>query len=592
KDGTVTSDAKGDNFATAEDVADAINSASKAAKTEVVQGDNIVVSSETGTDGQTIYTVATAKDLNVNSVNLGNVVLNTNGLVFGNNGPSITFSGINAGNKVITNVANGSISSTSTDAVNGSQLYAVTQTAVAAKTEVVQGDNIVVNSTTGANGQTIYTVSTAKDLVVDSVKSGDTTLNNDGLSINGGPQITKDGITGVADGDISPDSTDAVNGSQLYDVQQAAKAAKTEVLAGNNIVVNSNVGSNGQTIYTVETAKDLTVDSITAGNTVLNNNGLAINGGPSVTKTGIDAGNVKITGVATGTADTDAVNVKQLTDSITAAKTTVSSNDNSITVVSSGNNHDLSVNTDGTSIRNGKNGLEVVKGEISTNDNGQAVVTSGDKSSLATTGDVVNAVNNVSWTVAVGEVEGSNGNASSYSAKDNKVKAGDSVSVNAGNNIVISGSGKNINVAVSDKPTFNSIQSNSVNIVDGPSINSDGINMNNKRITNVAPGRDAGDAVNVEQLNNAMANVNNKVHSVDKNLRSGVAGAVAIGSLVQAYNPSDSLLAVGGGTYRGASALALGYSKVSDNGKIILKVTGSVNNSGHYMGGASVGYKF
>ena len=86
--------------------------------------------------------------------------------------------------------------------------------------------------------------------------------------------------------------------------------------------------------------------------------------------------------------------------------------------------------------------------------------------------------------------------------------------------------------------------------------------------------------------------MNNRMSVMDRDLRSGIAGSVAIGSLVQAYNPSDSLLAVGGGTYRGAAAMAIGYSKVSDNGRIILKVNGSVNNAGHYMGGASVGFKF
>ncbi|WP_294089494.1 YadA-like family protein, partial [uncultured Actinobacillus sp.] len=562
KSGNVTADTAGDNFATAEDVADAINTASKAAKTEVKAGDNIVVTNSTGTDGQTIYTVATSKDLIVNTITAGDTVLNSNGLTI-TGGPSITKSGINAGNQKITGVAVGDISSTSTDAVNGSQLYQVQEAAKAAKTEVVAGKNTTVTSETGVNGQSIYTVNADKSVVEAKADSG---------------------LTVTA-------TTDADNYTTTYmldlDADTKKQLAKEEtVKAGSsNIVVSESTNSTGGKEFTVDLAKDIAVDTLKVGDTV------------NIDANGINAGNTKITGVAEGTADTDAVNVKQLTDTVAASKTTVSSTDGSIAVVSSGNNYDISVKTDGATIRNGSNGLEVVTGDISTNSNGQAEVASGDETKVATAGDVAKAVNNASWTVKADKVEGTNGDASGYTGGD-KVKAGDTVSVNAGRNIVVSGSGKNINIATSDTPTFSSVTAKSVtadevNITDGPSINANGIDMNNKRITNVAPGRvGTNDAVNMNQLGDAIGNVNNRIHSVDKKLRSGIAGAVAIGSLVQAYNPSDSLLAVGGGTYRGSSALALGYSKVSDNGKIILKVTGSVNNSGHYMGGASVGYRF
>ncbi|MDD7570098.1 MAG: YadA-like family protein [[Actinobacillus] rossii] len=560
--GNVTADKTGDNFATAGDVANAINKASKATKTEVKEGDNIEVTSETGTNGQTIYTITTAKDLVVNTITTGGTVLNNNGLTI-NGGPSITRSGINAGDQKITSVAAGNISSTSTEAVNGSQLYQLQEAAKAAKTEVVAGKNTTVTSETGNNGQTIYTVNADKSVV---------------------EAKTDSGLTVTA-------TTDADNYTTTYmldlDEKTKKQLAKEEtVKAGSsNIVVSEGTNSTGGKEFTVDLAKDIAVDTLKVGDTV------------NIDANGINAGNTKITGVATGTDDTDAVNVKQLTDTIAAAKTTVSSTDSSIVVVSSGNNYDISVKTDSATIRNGSNGLEVVTGDISTNSNGQAEVASGDETKVATAGTIKKAVNNASWTVKADKVKGTNGDATAYTGGD-KVKAGDTVSVNAGNNIVISGSGKNINIATSDTPTFKSVTAKSVtadevNITDGPSINTNGIDMNNKRITNVAPGRaGTNDVVNMNQLGDAIGNVNNKIHSVDKKLRSGIAGSVAIGSLVQAYNPSDTLLAVGGGTYRGASALALGYSKVSDNGKIIIKATGSVNNAGHYMGGASVGYRF
>ena len=96
--------------------------------------------------------------------------------------------------------------------------------------------------------------------------------------------------------------------------------------AGKNIVLDQ---AGKQFTYSLNKDVDLTKDgSLTIGDTVINNGGMTITGGPSVTKTGINAGNKKITNVAPGTDDTDAVNVKQLKD----ARTVVTSNDNSVTI--------------------------------------------------------------------------------------------------------------------------------------------------------------------------------------------------------------------------------------------------------------------
>ncbi|MGX2970528.1 ESPR-type extended signal peptide-containing protein [Ursidibacter arcticus] len=177
------------------------------------------------------------------------------------------------------------------------------------------------------------------------------------------------------------------------------------------------------------------------------------------------------------------------------------------------------------------------------------------------------------WNLTSGTVEGSNG-VSNQSAPA-KVGMGETVRVNAGQNIVVNQNGRTLDIATTMAPTFNSLKVNPNGKVD----------MGGNRIQNVGQAINAGDAVNYGQLKAELGKVDNR-------LRSGIAGAVASASLVQAFNPSESILAVGGGTYRGASALAVGYSKVSDNGKIIIKVTGSANNRGDYTGGASVGFKF
>jgi len=235
-----------------------ISEAVAAAKSTVAEGKNITVKETKNTDGSSNYIVATADDLDVKSLKAGDTLINSNGLTIAN-GPSITLAGINAGNKVISDVAAGSISAASKDAVNGSQLYGaqnnvasliggstvidpntgavtaaniggtgkntISEAVAAAKTTVTEGKNITVKETKNADGSSNYQVATADNLDVTSLKAGNTLINNNGLSITGGPSVLASGInagnkkiTNVANGDVTATSSDAVNGSQLYAV--------------------------------------------------------------------------------------------------------------------------------------------------------------------------------------------------------------------------------------------------------------------------------------------------------------------------------------------------------------------------------------
>ena len=208
--------------------------------------------------------------------------------------------------------------------------------------------NIKVNNT-GNN----ITVDLAKDIKVDSVTAGDTTVNNNGLTINGGPSVTKNGIdaagnkvTGVAEGSIAQGSKDAVNGSQIHDIigdgafqggdgntitniggtgatnindaigsinQKAGQHSTVE--AGQNITVKESTNSNGGKEYTVATADDVKFNSVTS-NTVTANNVKV--GDVNIDQNGINAGNHKITNVAPGEVSStskDAVNGSQLNTS-------------------------------------------------------------------------------------------------------------------------------------------------------------------------------------------------------------------------------------------------------------------------------------
>ena len=371
---TVADPAKGIGETGKGNIGDAIkhvNDAAKAAAdtakkhTTVEQGDNIVVEESLNADGGKHYKVSTAKDLNVDSVKAGDTTVNNDGVTIAG-GPSVTKAGINAGGNKITNVADGV---DSTDAVNKGQLDAVKNVADSAvkSVDVANGEqNLVVDNTDPKNPK----LSLKKDLTVDSVKAGDSTLNNDGLTIAGGPSVTKDGInagdkkiTNVEAGDVAENSKDAVNGGQLYDVaknvadlvgpdakidpatgkvtvtdpakgigetgkgnigdaikhvndlaKNAADTAKkhTTVEQGDNIVVEESTNAEGGKHYKVSTAKNLNVDSVKAGDTTVNNDGVTINNGPSMTKDGINANNTKVTNVADGVDAADAVNKGQL----------------------------------------------------------------------------------------------------------------------------------------------------------------------------------------------------------------------------------------------------------------------------------------
>ncbi|WP_454812688.1 hypothetical protein [Labrys neptuniae] len=250
------------------------------------------------------------------SLSVGAVTINTSSVVVGaskldaaglsiTGGPSVTTAGVDAGGKKVTNVANGDVTATSTDAINGSQLFGV-----------------VSNATANA------------------VQYDDATKTKITLGGVGATQPTQ--ITNLANGAVVAGSTDAVNGSQLYDVQQTANkgwnltangADSSNVVPGgtvdlNNIDGNLAITKTGNAV-TFNLSKDVTVDTLTAGNSKLDTNGLTITGGPSVTSAGINAASKAITNVAAGTNATDAVNLGQL-NTVSTSVTNLGNNVNNL----------------------------------------------------------------------------------------------------------------------------------------------------------------------------------------------------------------------------------------------------------------------
>ena len=182
-------------------------------------------------------------------------------------------------------------------------------------------------------------------------------------------------------------------------------------------------------------------------------------------------------------------------------------------------------------------------------------------------------------------------------------KLGSTVGVKGdGNNISTSvDSSGNIQVSISDTPTFTSVTTGgtvvnsdgiTTNNGNGPSLTTSGIDAAGTKITNVAAGTDDTDAVNVGQLKASTVNINNKINKVDDRASAGVASAMAAAGLPQAYLPGHSMVAVAGGTHRGQNAIALGVSRISDNGKVIVKLTGATNSENDTSASVGVGYQW
>jgi autotransporter adhesin len=124
------------------------------------------------------------------------------------------------------------------------------------------------------------------------------------------------------------------------------------------------------------------------------------------------------------------------------------------------------------------------------------------------------------------------------------------------------------------------------------SLTKDGLNNGGNRITNVAPGVNGTDAVNVNQLNSVASNINNRITTVGNIANAGVAQAIATAGLPQAYLPGKNMMAIAGGTYEGEAGYAIGFSTISDNGKWIIKATGSGNSRGKFGASIGAGYQW
>ena len=606
-----------------------------------------------GTDGNTVVnggglTINDAAGNPLTSVTKDGVVIT--------DGPSMTKDGIDASDKKITNVADGTIGAGSKDAVNGGQLHTVVEDLKTkgfgltaedgASVKKSLGDTVTVkgdgtNITTSVDNGAVK-VALAKDLNVDTVTAntvttGDTkmdtngvtikdganeatkltkdglqindggnkavTINKDGLTIENGPKVTKDGInagdkkiTNVEDGTIAAGSKDAVNGGQLHTAMEDIKAQGFGLKAEDGQSVKKPLGEvidlkgdgniktsvdgtaikmslNDTITLGTDSAKQVKVDgstgTITAGNGA---NQVTIDGSTG----SVTAGNtVKAGDVIMGNQNSGGQNGNFVTG--LDNKTWNPNNPVAVTGRAATEDQLKAVNDDFN--EKAKNG-RVFQGDQAGND-GKVVRGLGDTMNLKGGADVNRLSDN---NLAV--VKNAAGDGYDIKlAKDLNLKDGSTTYTKTvpGTNTTIpytvdtkvDGGGITITPSINGQP----VPGHTVSLTEN------GLNNGNNTITNVAPGINGTDAVNVNQLRNAMHSVDGKIADV------GAASAAMAGLKPLQYDPLEPtqvLAAVG--NYKGSTAAAIGIAHYTNESTMLHM---GVSLGGHdNMVNAGVSYKF
>ena len=587
---TTAPDYKGKDAATVEDVLKAgwNLQANGQPVDAVTHGNNVNFASDGSvkitptTDGNT-----STINLSVNATNVveqvtGNVSANTTTgkAVVGKDGNEDTTP--NAGNKVATvgDVAN-TINNTGwiTKTTDGANVTVNPGDRV----EYVDGKGTTANVTvTNTNGQDVVNVT--YDLKTDgttiTVKDGNVTANT-GNIIEAKPDGDNAGKVTVTTGDENKVATvknvaDAINSAgwivntgKAKDQNSFTTVEGTATKVGAGDKVNFQAGKNlevkreGQNII-YATSEDLDAKTITVTTVKVGKDG----------KDGVD-GSIGVTG-KDGAAV--AINGKDGSIGLTGPKGADGKDGASVTIKPEKGTTTVAERDGGKEINRvtytdkDKDGNDI-KREIATLDDG-----------LKFTGDDGKTVNRTLGSNL--NVKG--GATTSTTAKNirvTKAADGQGLDVNLANNIELDNNGS---IKIGDT----TVNQDGITINNGPSVTKGGIDAGGKTITNVARGEKDTDAVNVSQLKQSVGDVHKRINKVGKEARGGIAGANAAAGLPQVYLPGKSMVAASAGTFKGESAVAVGYSRSSDNGKVIFKLQGNANTQGDVGGSVGVGYQW
>ena len=544
------------------------------------------------------------------------------------------------------------------------KMNSATFEATGGKTTVIKGDSIV-----QTDGGKTNTSNAAGNTVVDGNKSTATTAA--GTTITDGAKTN----TSTADKNVINDGAGNTNTATATSNTLADNAGNTNVSNA-----TSNTLKNAAGDETKADAKGVTVKDAAGNNATFNKDGITITktgkDTVSLTSNGLDNGKNKIVNVAAGVANTDAVNVGQLKEYAAKSTTELTANNGEAAGSTTGNivltkttapdGHTIydnklndkitlgaadptkAVTVDGTTGTiavadkitlngkdgkagigtvgiDGKDGIVTTGGTNSVKVDGSTGTVTGLTNKTWTPGSIVSgraatedqlkdAVANAGWDATVG-AEGSGVN-STPTATPEKIKPNDMVTFKAGNNMMISQTGKSISYAVNPEltnmtsATFKDAAGNTTvtngngititpgsanptNPHAGPvSLTKDGLNNGNNQIKGVAPGTDPTDAVNVAQLNASNANTSQAINQVAGEVQRVGAHAAAMAALkpIQ-YDPLEpTQIMAGVGNYRGETAAALGLAHYT-NENTMFNVGVSVGGN-HNMVNAGVTHKF
>ena len=498
------------------------------------------------------------------------------------------------------------------------KMNSATFEATGGKTTVIKGDSIV-----QTDGGKTNTSNAAGNTVVDGNKSTATTAA--GTTITDGAKTN----TSTADKNVINDGAGNTNTATATSNNLADNA-------GNSNVSNatSNTLKNAAGDETKADAKGVTVKDAAGNNATFTKDGITITktgkDTVSLTSDGLDNGKNKIVNVAAGVTNTDAVNVGQLKEYAAKSTTELTAN-NGETAGSTTGNIVLTKTTaaDGHTIYDNKLNDKITLGSDPTKAvtvDGTTGMVTGLTNKTWTPGSIVSgraatedqlkeAVADSGWKAAV-DKEGS-GQSTVVGTSPEKIKAEETVTFKAGNNMMVTQTGKSISYAVNPEltnmtsATFTDTATGNITVMNsngititpsganptnphaGPvSLTKDGLNNGNNQIKGVAPGTDPTDAVNVAQLNASNANTSQAINQLAGEVQHVGAHAAAMAALkpIQ-YDPLEPTQVMAGvGNYRGETAAALGLAHYT-NENTMFNVGVSVGGN-HNMVNAGVTHKF
>ncbi|MBM7059638.1 YadA-like family protein [Pseudomonas sp. UL073] len=534
--------------------------------------------------------------VNLSQLNSVTAAATANAVQYDNAGKtSVTLQG--ASGTVLGNVADGEVSTTSKQAVNGRQLNATNQDLASLRSDALLWDSALGAYKASRNGNATKITGVARGDV--SATSSDAVngaqlfeLGQDVDSIDGRVTTIETSIGSIASGGgikyfhASSSKVDAVasgadslaagpaaqaSGAQSTAVGNAAQASGSNALAMGNQASAS--GANSTAVGSQASASGSNSTAIGNQASATGNNAVALGDGSVADRDNSvsvgSAGNERqITNVAAGTAATDAVNKGQLDGAVADAKQYT---DSTVTTlngdVQNMGNRVTNVEGDVGKLKTGQDGM------FQTSAVGAKPVASGSNAVAGGVGAVASAANST----AIGT--------HAKASAEHAVALGHGASATAQNSVAL---GAN---SVAER-------ANSVSV---------GAAGNERQITNVAAGTQDTDAVNLAQLNKSVADVaadaygytnsvfntlRHDIKELDDELSAGIAGAMAMASLPQPHVPGASMTSVGVGNFRGQSALAVGASHISADGKWVTKLQGTASEKGETGVSVGIGYQW